>query len=89
VTRDHEDCPHCGAACDREEVDVGVGVIHGPLGCRDCGWSEWPEYDSRDGVRCDGDDRVLDQYGVSHHVDRPGGVAVLVGLNVRDRGAPR
>lgn len=86
MTRDREDCPHCGAPCDREEVDVGVGVIRGPWGCGDCGWSEWPEYDSRSGVRRDGDDRVLDQYGVSHHVERLGGVAVLAGLNVRDRG---
>lgn len=65
---------------------MGVGIIHGPWGCPHCGWSEDPEYDSRDGIRRDGDDRVLDQYGVSHHVERLDGVAVLVGLNVERRG---
>lgn len=30
---DGKNCPHCGAACDRESVDVGVGVIRGPWGC--------------------------------------------------------
>jgi len=80
------DCPHCGSPCDREQVDVGVGVIHGPWGCGDCGWSENPEYDSREGVRRDGADRVFDQYGVSYHVDRLDGMAVLTGLNVTRRG---
>lgn len=79
---DRQSCPHCGAPCDREAVDVGVGVIHGPWGCPDCGWSEYPEYDCREGVRRDGADRVFDQYGVSHHVDRLDGKAVLVGLNI-------
>lgn len=38
-------CERCGAPCDRDEVDVGVGVIYGPWGCYDCGWSEDPRYD--------------------------------------------
>ena len=80
------DCPHCATACDRESADVGVGVIYGPWGCSNCGWSENPEYDSRAGVRRDGDDRVFDQYGVSHHATRIGGAAVLAGLNVGKRG---
>lgn len=80
------DCPHCGEACNREEVDIEVGVIHGPWGCANCGWSENPEYDSRDGVRMDGEDRVFDQYGVSHHLTRLDGQVVLVGGNVA---APR
>ncbi len=42
-------CPKCLRACDRDEVDVGVGVIHGPWGCR-CGWSEDPRYDSSEGI---------------------------------------
>ena len=80
------DCPHCGSSCDRESADIGIGVRHGPWGCGACGWSEDPEYDSRAGIRYDGADRVFDQYGVSHHVDRLDGVAVLVGLNVESRG---
>lgn len=66
-------CPHCGTLCDRDEVDVEVGVMQGPWGCGHCGWSECPEYDSRDGVRRDGAERVFDQYDGSHHVDRPDG----------------
>ncbi|HYC44496.1 MAG TPA: hypothetical protein VED01_03330 [Burkholderiales bacterium] len=38
-------CPECGSECDRDSVDVGVGVIHGPYGCLGCGWSENAEYD--------------------------------------------
>lgn len=64
-----------------------MGVIHGPWGCGNCGWSEWEKYDSRKGVRRDGEDRVFDQYGVSHHVERPDGAAVVLGLNVAARGA--
>lgn len=33
-------CPECGAPCDRDEVDIGVGVQCGPWGCFDCGWTE-------------------------------------------------
>ena len=79
-------CPHCGELCDHDEVDVGVGVMHGPWGCANCGWSENPKYDSRDSVRRDGVNRVFDQYGTSHHVERLGGVAVIGGLNVLNRG---
>jgi hypothetical protein len=42
-------CLNCGMDCDRDEVDVGVGVIYGPYGCNSCGWSEAPEYDSSNG----------------------------------------
>lgn len=89
MTRESCACPHCGEPCDREEVDVDVGVIHGPWGCAGCGWSSDSAYDSRDGVRPDGDDRVFDQYGVSHHTSRIGGMAVRAGLNVNGRGAGR
>ena len=41
-----KDCPNCGRCCARDEVDVGVGVMHGPWGCGGCGWSEDPYYDS-------------------------------------------
>jgi len=80
------DCPHCGSTCDRDEVDVEVGVIYGPWGCARCGWSSSPEYDSREGIRRDGADRVFDQYGGSHHIDRIGGKAVLAAVNVHSRG---
>lgn len=41
-------CPKCGEDCDRDEVDIGVGIMCGPWGCR-CGWSDDPEYDSSEG----------------------------------------
>lgn len=82
-------CPHCGEACDRESADVGIGVIYGPWGCANCGWSSDSQYDSREGVQRDGEDRVFDQWGMSHHVDRIGGKVVLAGLNVGDRGSKR
>lgn len=33
-------CPECETLCDREEVDVGVGLVCSPWGCSNCGWSE-------------------------------------------------
>lgn len=43
-------CRKCGSDnTHRDSVDVGVGVIYGPLGCGDCLWSECPEYDLSDG----------------------------------------
>jgi hypothetical protein len=83
------DYPHCGEPCDRDHVDVGIGVIYGPWGCANCGWSSDPTYDSRRGVRRDGHDRVFDQYGTSHHIERPGGMAVLAEGNVDDRGTQK
>lgn len=41
-------CPKCEEECYRDEVDVEVGVIHGPYGCV-CGWSEDSYYDCSDG----------------------------------------
>lgn len=43
-------CPKCGSQCERDEVDVGVGIIYGPYGCYCCGWSESPEYDGSEGL---------------------------------------
>ena len=80
------ECPHCKEECHRESCDVGVGVIYGPWGCPECGWSENPLYDSREGVQRDAGDRVFDQYGVSYSVYRPDGLAVLAGINVVERG---
>jgi len=78
-------CPHCGEECWRESVHNGVGLMHGPWGCPDCGWSEYPEYDCREGTRMDGADRVFDQYGISHHVTRLDGLAVLYGFHVASK----
>jgi hypothetical protein len=78
-------CPHCGGDCWHESVDVEVGVIHGPWGCSDCGWSEDPAYDCRSETRMDGEDRVFDQFGVSHHVSRLDGMAVLAGLHIANQ----
>lgn len=33
-------CPCCDCPCDRDEVDIGVGVQYGPWFCNGCGWSE-------------------------------------------------
>jgi len=55
-------CPHCGdEGIYREEADVGVGVIYGPYGCNACGWSEWTEYDSRNGP-CEAEQENPDFY---------------------------
>jgi hypothetical protein len=60
-------CPKCSTECYRDEVDVGVGIIHGPYGCPGCGWSESEEYDlsdSKDPV--DEKGGAIDQYGGYH-----------------------
>lgn len=34
-------CPKCGAECERDMVDVGIGEIPaGPWGCPECHWVE-------------------------------------------------
>lgn len=62
-------CPSCAGECYRDSVDIGIGEIHGPWGCPECGWSSSPEYDCREGLIDDGD-RVIDQFGVSHSKQR-------------------
>ena len=62
------DCPKCGEACWREEVDVGVGIIYGPWGCECCGWSSDRRYDRGDAeARAAADaehpDHIVDQFG--------------------------
>ncbi len=38
-------CPECALeSLDRDEVDVGVGVMSGPAFCNACGWSESDGY---------------------------------------------
>lgn len=58
-------CPNCNAEdLERDEVDVGVGVIYGPYGCHACGWSEDERYDSSNGpAPADGPDYAADQWG--------------------------
>lgn len=55
-------CPNCGEACWRDEVDVGVGVMHGPWGCP-CGWSSDPGYDLTEGPKTTAEGHRLDQWG--------------------------
>jgi hypothetical protein len=43
-------CPQCGGDLERDEADVGVGVIYGPAGCPACFWVE-PESDLLAGLR--------------------------------------
>jgi hypothetical protein len=66
---DHQDhglpCPLCGEPCDRDSVNVRVGIIRGPWGCQ-CGWSESPEYDCRHGTMRDEKGNILDQRGGLH-----------------------
>lgn len=61
-------CPKC--SCPeiwQESVDIGVGVIHGPMGCPQCGWSEDEKYDlSEDQNPIDEKGGVTDQYGGYH-----------------------
>lgn len=36
-------CPKCGATCERDEIDNGVGMeACGPWGCPDCHWFQEP-----------------------------------------------
>lgn len=60
-------CPKCGGETYQDSVDVGVGVIFGPRGCIECGWSEDSEYDLSDG-RDPVDERggAIDQFGGYH-----------------------
>lgn len=60
-------CPECNGDCYRDEVDIGVGILYGPWGCTECGWSQDSQYDlskARDPV----DDKggAIDQYGGYH-----------------------
>ena len=57
-------CPKCGSdEIERDEVDVGVGVITGPWGCLECGWSENLEYDFSDGRSRETERGTLDPLG--------------------------
>lgn len=57
-------CEKCGKQCDRDDVHIGVGWIHGPWGCGNCGWSEDPKYDLSNGKNpIDGLGGKIDQWG--------------------------
>jgi hypothetical protein len=56
-------CPKCNTRCDRDEVDVGVGVIFGPYGCPNCDWSEDPRYDLSNGQDSQRDGGTVDCRG--------------------------
>jgi hypothetical protein len=55
-------CPKCGRWCTRDEVDVQVGVLHGPWGCF-CGWSQDAEYDLTTGPKFTENGGRIDQWG--------------------------
>ena len=65
-------CKNCNKSCQRESVDVGVGIIHGPYGCAECGWSEDPFYDRSSGTspaqEQAGKNYFVNQYGVMQKV---------------------
>jgi hypothetical protein len=66
-------CPKCGNPDTyRESADVGVGVIYGPYGCPECGWSEWPQYDRSEGPspeQKDNPEWYVDQWGGMQRVE--------------------
>ncbi len=33
-------CPECSSDTVRDEVDIGVGTMHGPARCDNCGWTQ-------------------------------------------------
>jgi hypothetical protein len=72
-------CPKCNGQCHRDSVDIGVGVIHGPYGCEECGWSEDPEYDLSTRKRPCGRSRRRDR-----PVRRISPAGLLYGLGVPD-----
>lgn len=61
-------CPKCqNTEIYQDSVDVGVGVIYGPMGCPDCGWSEDSTYDLSEGQSpVDEKGGAIDQYGGYH-----------------------
>jgi hypothetical protein len=64
----NKQCPKCGGETYQDSVDVGVGIIYGPLGCTMCGWSESEEYDQTIEANREPDSKggFKDQYGGYH-----------------------
>lgn len=75
-------CPKCGEFCDRDSVNIGVGVTHGPYGCCACGWSEDSEYDLSGGKDpVDEKGGVIDQWGSYY----PPGSSMALGYRLARR----
>lgn len=62
MTNEPKQCPKCEGECYRDEVDIGVGIMYGPWGCIECGWSESPEYDRSEGLKYH-DGYLVSQFG--------------------------
>jgi hypothetical protein len=58
-------CPECGEDCDRDSVDIGVGIQYGPWGCYACGWSEY----DRERAERDNPGWYCDPTGGLHKID--------------------
>jgi predicted nucleic-acid-binding Zn-ribbon protein len=63
VSAEQFTCPKCGGDCSRDDADIGIGIIYGPWGCGNCGWSENPEYDISEGQKTTEAGGVIDQFG--------------------------
>jgi hypothetical protein len=70
--RSNEPCPKCSGETWQDSADVGVGVIYGPRGCTECGWSEDEAYDLSDGKSpVDAKGGAIDQFGGYHPAGSP------------------
>lgn len=48
---DDDTCPNCGGKLDQDWANIGIGVVYGPAGCHNCGWSEEEQFDSSEEPR--------------------------------------
>lgn len=80
-------CPKCGGETCQDSVDVGVGIIYGPLGCIDCGWSEDAEYDMTRPENRQADERggYKDQHGGYHPAGSPTALAYRLAEEMEKR----
>jgi hypothetical protein len=78
----HEACPKCGGDTHQDSADIGVGVIYGPRGCVECGWSESEEYDMTIEANRKPDSKggYKDQFGGYH----PAGSTVAMAYRLAD-----
>lgn len=72
-------CPRCGERAERDSVDVGVGIIHGPWGCSRCGWSESEKYDLQYGGGVQPNGSYLDPMGNLYPAASPIARAIRTG----------
>lgn len=71
-----KECPKCGGEVFHHTVNVGVGIIEGPWGCVDCGWSESEEYDLSGGRSAiDEKGGVMDQFGAYYPAENSVAIA--------------